>query len=198
MRGGALGSGMNRFSCLLSLLLAAACGAADGAPVDPPATSTPLAAAAAASPRSPISIISTATAFRFAGLVARDAVSSLPKGARRPTPGYPGHGFIMGAFRDRAAWQSFVAAADVRDLPAVDFSRQMVVFAVLDAQTNALSPATWKLDSAGRAVFRFEWSGIEPFYVDRTPATLAVVDKGGVNSIAFATIDGQDLAKVTL
>ncbi|HEU5059706.1 MAG TPA: hypothetical protein VFU21_24410 [Kofleriaceae bacterium] len=172
-------------STLLSLFLAAACGAADAGAPEPAA-------------RSPHSVVSTASSFQFAGLIPIDALSLLPKGAQRPTPGYPGHGFSMGVIRDSAGWQSFAAAAKLRDLPAIDFSRQMVVFAVLDAQTNALSQPSWQLQAAGRAVFRFEWSGIEPFYVDRTPATLAVVDRAGVKSIAFSTTDGQDLATVTL
>jgi len=173
---------------LVALLLAAGCGAGSG----------PVARSAAVPAPPAPAIVSNAAVYRFAGRLWNRAVALLPAATRRPVSGAPGHGYLLGTIQDPDRWHAFAAAAELRDLPALDFGRHMVVFAVLDAHTSALSPATWKLDSAGRAVFTFAEAGSEPDDPDSSPGTLAVIDRAGVKSIAFRTLDGQDLGTVAL
>ena len=142
-------------------------------------------------------IVSRAARYRFAGLLWNRAVSILPVAARRGLPGDPGRGFLLGRVSDQSTWRAFAAAAELRDLPEVDFAREMVVFAVLDARTSALSPAAWRLDAEGRAVFSFAVGGAEPENPDAAPATLAVVERAGVRSIAFRTLEGASLGSIT-
>jgi hypothetical protein len=146
----------------------------------------------------PTRAVTTATYFRHAGPLWNRAVAGLTIAARRRASGQPGQGYLLGTIQDAAAWSDFAAAAELRDPPDIDFAGQMVVFAVLDARTSALSPATWKLDRAGGAVFTFDESGSEPYDPDAASGTLAVVDRAGVKSIAFRTLAGRDLGTVAL
>ena len=57
-------------------------------------------------------------------------------------------GFLFGAIGDDATWRAFAAAAELRDLPEVDFAREMVVFVVLDARAGVRSIAFRTLDGA--------------------------------------------------
>jgi hypothetical protein len=174
---------------LLAVVTAAtACG---GGRAEPP---TPVATAKAPQAR----IVSRATRYRYAGLLWNRAVSLLPVGARSPVSGDPGRGFLLGVVEDEATWRAFVAAAELRDLPAVDFARELVVFTVLDARTSALSPPTWRLDDSGRAVFSFAVGGAEPENPDAAPAALAVVERAGVRTIAFRTLAGQELGRLAV
>ena len=171
---------------VLAAAAAVACGGARQEPVVrvPPARPDP-----------PV-VVSRTTRYRYAGLLWNRAVALLPVRARSRVSGDPGRGFLLGAVRDDETWRAFSAASDVRGLPEVDFAREMVVFAVLDARTSVLSPAVWKLDSAGRAVFSFAVGGAEPENPDAAPATLAVVERAGVRSIAFRTLDGAALGSI--
>jgi hypothetical protein len=177
---------------LAAILLASGCAGAGAPP-----SATPRAAVRQPMPV-PARVVTTATHYRHAGPLWNRAVAGLTIGARRGAPGQPGQGYLLGTIRDAGAWRDFVAAAELRDPPDIDFAGQMVVFAVLDARTTSLSPATWKLDGAGQAVFTFGESGSEPYDPDAAPGTLAVVDRAGVRSIAFRTLDGQDLGTVAL
>lgn len=148
--------------------------------------------------RSATRTLTTRTHYRYAGRLWNAAIAALPAGARRPTFGHPGRGYHFGALSDPVAWRALAAAAEIRDLPEVRFPGQMVVFALLDDHTSVLTPATWKVDDAGLAVFTFGVGGAEPDDPDATNGTLAVVDRAGVKSIAFRTLDGRDLGTVAL
>jgi len=185
---------MRRLAPPVLVLVAAAAACAGGAPDRPAAPAGRLPARAA-----PVrTITTTRTLYRHAAFLWNAAVAALPIGARRASSGHPGDGYRFGAVRDPAAWRAFVAAAEIRDLPEVRFDREMVVFALLDDGTAALSPASWKVDGSGRAVFTFAQAGAEPFDPDAVPGTLAVVDRAGVRSIAFRTLDGRELCTLAL
>jgi len=179
----------------LGTYLVAACSTPTDAPepTTPPAVAEPV-AKPAEDPNTPTSSedaepatpsLPSGTAAHAAGLVPLASVSSLPAGTFVPTPGYPKKGFHLGVFADEASWAAFVAASKV-ELAKVDFSTQMVVFAVLDAQTNALSFVDLKADGDS-ATFTIEWSMIEPFYGDATPGVFAIVERGALKQIEVVT-----------
>ena len=112
--------------------------------------------------------------------------------------GYPGSGFHFGAFRDAEAYKKFSAATKTAPFSNVDWEKQMVVFAVLDAQTNSLDFLYWTVDAKNVATLQFDWIGIEPYYVDATPAVMALVDRASVKTIEFAPKDAQVLGRYRL
>jgi hypothetical protein len=134
------------------------------------------------------------------GLIKVDAVKLLAPGSvtYSSVSGYPGSGFHFGAFRDAASYDAFATAAGVAPFADIDWDAQMVVFAVLDAQTNQLSFLDWTTDDQGDASLRFDWIGIEPYYTDSTPAVLALVGKANVKTIHYLPKDSQSLGSYRL
>lgn len=122
---------------------------------------------------------------QFSGLINVAGVKALPSPAFVPTKGYPGHGFHLGVFTDADTFDKFAKAAAISSLD-VDWDEQMVVYAVLDAQTNALRFASWSA-TGDTGTLTVIWEGIEPYYVDSTPAVLAVVARDSLASIDIKT-----------
>jgi hypothetical protein len=117
--------------------------------------------------------------WQFGGLVALPSLPSLPQQhAVVPYAGYPGSAFHLGAFVDDSAWRAFAASALIEGAPAIG-AGQAVIFAVLDAQTNALAPARVERQGAELS-FTVAWEGIEPHYATSTPAALVLIDKAGI------------------
>ena len=176
---------MNRMALLLPLALAA-CGG-ESLAVDEPASTGADAPVASSGPppRTALPPSAPATgpggASSWDGLIQLPGVKALPAEQFVETPGYPGSGFHLGVFHRSDEWERFAAAAGV-ELGPTDWDRQVVAYVVLDAQTNRLA---WKgLSRTGdTAVLAIEWSGIEPYYPDSTPAVLAVIDRAGTRQI---------------
>jgi len=89
----------------------------------------------------------------------------------------------VGVVTNSRDWAKVSSAAKLK-FPAIDWKRQMVVYAVLGAQTNSLSFNKWSVKGTS-ATLSLNWSGIEPYYFDRTPAVFAVVNRSGIKTIAF-------------
>lgn len=120
------------------------------------------------------------------GLIKLGALARLPKtDTFAATPGYPGKGFHMGTIGDAATLDAVIKAGGWKGFGPIDWGRQRVVYLILDAQTNALEFKSFKVDGS-RGTLTVEWSGIEPFYVDATPAVVAVVSRDAIGSIDFA------------
>jgi hypothetical protein len=121
------------------------------------------------------------------GLIKLGALAKLP-----PTDsfvafsGYPGKGFHMGTVHDAATFEAIIKAGGWKNLGPVDWNRQMVVYLIFDAQTNALTFKSWTVVGKSKARMTVDWDGIEPFYVDSTPAVIAVVPRGTATLIEFA------------
>jgi hypothetical protein len=172
---GAVGMPMNHLAPILFAVLAtAACSPKSGSPSG--AAPTPA-------------VTSSTGHTHHAGLIKLGAIALLPDATFVPTPGYPGKGFKLGLFSDQTAFDQFAAAAGVSAFPAIDWSTQAVVYAVLDAQTNQLAFDGWSVDRSGTGTLQFRWIGIEPFYVDETPAVLAVVDRADLHAIDFTATE---------
>jgi hypothetical protein len=137
---------------------------------------------------SPVVSGSTATAAdaHRSGLIKLGALAKLPATDHFVAfSGYPGKGFHMGTVRDAATFDAVLKAGGWKDLGPIDWNRQMVVYLILDAQTNALAFKSWTLVGKSKARMTVEWAGIEPFYVDSTPAVIAVVGRGSATLIDF-------------
>jgi hypothetical protein len=94
-------------------------------------------------------------------------------------------------FQNPDSFKAFADAAGLKEVPQVDWIREVVAFVVLDAQTNKLAVAGLEQDG-GTATFSVRWFGIEPFYAGRTPYALAVVRLGMTDRLAFQLVaDGS-------
>lgn len=169
----------NLLSLSLSALLLALSSSCAGAPAQISETAPPVVAGSS----------SVTVAQHRAGLIKLGALARLPASDSFVAyPGYPGKGFHMGVINDATTFDAVVKTGGWKNLKPIDWHREMAVYLILDAQTNALDFAGYELDG-GKATLRVEWSGIEPFYVDSTPAVIAVVPRAntasGVSSIAF-------------
>ncbi len=122
------------------------------------------------------------------------ALPTLPKGTNKPTTGYPGKSFRLGVIGDATTWQAFLAKAQVTPFAnqdyKPDFATDVIVFAVLDAQTNGLGFKSWSIDASGNATLTVSWSGIEPFYTDATPAVLVGVPRASLKAISLVSQHG--------
>jgi len=114
--------------------------------------------------------------WQFGGLIKLPGVQALPAHGMVPVVGYPGSSFHLGAITSDAEWQVFAAAARIPQAPRLA-PGEMVVFAVLDAQTNVVVPRSIVVDGC-RVVMTIDWQTVEPYYLDATPAALAIVDRG--------------------
>ena len=121
----------------------------------------------------------------FAGLVSLDAARSLPKGTTTlDVRGYPGSKFHYGAFDSQKKWDAFAKHFVAKGKVNIDWNKQAIAFVVLDAQTNALGNVKFaKRKQTG--VISFEWDGIEPYYLNSTPAVLMVIDRAGLKTLEF-------------
>lgn len=159
----------------------------------PPATAGEGQPGSKSSP-APVKVVAT-----HDGLLPLPAVAKLDDATFKPVDGYPGKGFHLGAFRSADAWNAFQSAAKL-PLDDIDFDRHMVVYAVFDAQTNALSFK--RFDSAdGVGALHIQWDGIEPFYGTATPAVFAVIERGNLSALTFhaqADSNLKDLGRLSL
>jgi hypothetical protein len=193
---------LSTVSLAISLLFAAACGGSAASPTSPsqppPVADNPDSPAddPAPTPATGPAAYPTGGAIAFEdALIKLPAIDTLPTLAALPTPGYPGRGFHMGVFTDPASWARFSAAADIAGFEDIDWREQMVVYVVLDAQTNLLGFDTFDIADDGTATLNIDWIGIEPFYPDSTPAVLTLVDRDGIDAIAV-TSDGRTLGTI--
>jgi hypothetical protein len=117
------------------------------------------------------------------------ALPALPKpGNARAITGYPGSQLRVGVVRSAKSWRAVTARSGARLARLkVDWSKQMVVYAVFTGQTNSLSFKRWVPPKQGAAELQINWSGIEPHYQDATPAVFCVVQRAGVNKITVKT-----------
>lgn len=125
------------------------------------------------------------------GLIQLAAVKALPAHDTSPSAGYPGRGFHFGAMKTQRDWQTFATAAGITSPLAIDWSKQMVVYLVLDAQTNQLLFERVSIDPTGNATLQFRWIGIEPYYRSQTPAVMAVVDRAGITKLTFQAVNAR-------
>lgn len=158
------------------------------APVEPATAAVPNSGGTAAAPARSLA--------QHDGLIKLGALAKLPAPTFKSTPGYPGKGFHLGAFTDQAAWQEFQALAQL-SLPTVDFDSQIVVYAVLDAQTNGLGFDRFS-SADGVGTLEITWAGIEPFYKDATPGVFAVVTRGDLTRIAVRADGSRELGTFEL
>ena len=127
--------------------------------------------------------------WNFGGLVKLAALKALPAHTVAPVAGYGGGAFHLGVITSNQDWQAFAAAAGIARAPALGCS-EMVVFAILDAQTNSLSPRAVSADGSS-LVFNVDWRGIEPFYVDATPAAIHFVARGAFTDLTVRHAGGD-------
>lgn len=134
------------------------------------------------------------------GLIKLAALKTIATGTATysAVSGYPGSGFHFGVFSDGQSYTAFATAAGLGSFQNIDWDSQMVVFAILDAQTNDLSFMSWTDNGHGDATLRFDWIGIEPHYTDATPAVLALVSKSSVKTIHYASKGTQPLGSYRL
>jgi hypothetical protein len=153
-----------------------------------PAVSTPPAQAPSAHASNEDPGTPTLVASR-SGLAKLSALARLP-GDRVTVDaaGYPGAKFHRGVFVDPDSFLTFAKAADLKDVPKVDWVREVVAYVVLDAQTNELRIAGLKQQEGGAATLSVQWIGIEPFYADRTPFALAVIHVGRTEQLKFEVV----------
>ncbi len=137
------------------------------------------------------------TVQQWDGLIALEGVAQLPAHETIAVDNDPGKAFHVGTITDEEAWAQFASSAGITGLRAIDWEGQVVVFTILDAQTNALSATSWGIEgTTGR--FTVEWSGIEPFYADSTPGALAVVERGSLSEVEFAVSGVEDKVLATV
>jgi hypothetical protein len=166
--------------------------ATSGTPVQAPTqtpstTSSSLAPVASSAPTSDVPAPATLTHAQ-AGLMKLDALKQLPAGhVQVNASGYPGASFHRGVFQNPDSFRAFADAAGLKEVPKVDWIREVVAFVVLDAQTNKLSVGGLKQDG-GTATLSVRWSGIEPFYAGQTPYALAVVRLGQTDRLGFQLV----------
>ncbi len=123
----------------------------------------------------------SAPAHQRSGLVPLKTIKALPSQSVVTATTMP-----VGVITDARAWAKVKTAAKLA-LPKVNFNKQMVVYAVLGAQTNSLSFRSWTV-KGNQATLQFHWSGIEPYYFDRTPAVFAIVDRGSIKTVNFVEV----------
>lgn len=128
----------------------------------------------------------------LSGLVKLGALERLPGDrVQVDAAGYPGARFHRGVFVSPDSFHAFTAAAGMKDVPDVDWSREVVAFVVLDAQTNKLHVAGLRA-KGGEVTLSIDWIGIEPFYPQHTPYALAVIHLGKAEKLAFELVsDGR-------
>jgi hypothetical protein len=121
------------------------------------------------------------------------ALPALPRpGNVRAISGYPGAQLRVGVVRSARGWRAVAARGGARLAGLrVDWSKQMVVYAVFTGQTNSLSFNRWVGPRNGAAKLQIDWSGIEPYYRDATPAVFCVVRRAGVRKITVETTGDQ-------
>ena len=147
-----------------------------------------------ASPKGELRYQEATPAHHHQQLVKLVGLQALPAHETRPLEGHPDMKFRIGAFTEQAAWDSFVASAQVKTagFPAIDFGEQAVLFVILDAQTNALGFEKWETAAGGaQGRLTFTWSGIEPLYTDATPAVFAVVERPE-EVVVTSEVQGRD------
>jgi len=182
---------MTHLTKLLTLLLLACSG--------PATESAPSPAVAATAPKIAPATPTAAVAQSRSTLINIASLAKLPKSDKfAAVPGYPGKGFHMGVINDAMTFDALAKAGRLKSFAPIDWHRQMVVYLVLDAQTNSLDFSSWAVDGKGIGTLSVEWSGIEPFYQDATPAVIAVVDRNVANSINFVADHGQGAKKQML
>ena len=129
-------------------------------------------------------------------LIKLDAVKLIPKNATQSKdPGYPNSKTLVGAFTDEKSFRAVADAAKDAKLAALkpDWEHQMIVYTVFTGQTNSLG-----FKSFDKGTMSIEWSGIEPYYADSTPAVFAIVAKDGLKNLNFVTTDGRKLGTFSL
>gem|GEM_PF-5542570 len=129
------------------------------------------------------------------GLINLAGVGKLPNPVVVAAAGHATDRFHLGVFTGLDQWTAFAAAAGVADFADVDWTTQMVVYVVLDAQTNELGFKRFELQRDGHATLHIDWLGIEPYYQDSTPAVLALVARGDLDRISV-TADGATLGAI--
>lgn len=143
-----------------------------------------LASTAAFAPRVPIAPApnpASLVVHQRNGLVPLATLQALPAQRSLARTSMP-----VGVITDARSWKRVASAANLQFGP-IDFKRQMVVYAVLGAQTNSLGFRSWTVNK-GVGTLTFRWSGIEPFYIGRTPAVFAVVGRTGVHRVEFVEV----------
>jgi len=94
--------------------------------------------------------------------------------------------FAVGAITDKKTWETFAANAGLPKDGGVDWDRQVVLYVILEENTNRLRFAEWNKPQNGQGELVFFWDGIEPFYKDSYPALVHVVDKANLQSVQFS------------
>lgn len=156
-----------------------------------PPTSSTDADPPPSSPSAPGTPATTEPPASWSGLIAIAGVSELPAPDVTPLNGYPGSNLYLGSFTSAQSWQAF-AASQPRPLDgfdSIDWSTEMVAYAVIDARTNKLSFAAWDAGAGGAATLTIHWSTIEPFYGEFTPGVFARVPRAGITSFDVRTED---------
>ena len=98
--------------------------------------------------------------------------------------------FAAGMIGDQKMWQTFATKAGTKTgLPmdsGVDWERQVVLYVVLKVNSNGINFRKWIEPEKGVGELVFNWSGIEPYYGDRYPALLHVVERADLESVQFS------------
>ena len=126
-------------------------------------------------------------ALRFAGLMHLDGLEALPAHTEAEDSPYSAS-WRLGAFEDEASLEAFADAADVALEEDVDWSREFVLFAVFDGQTNRLRDPRVEVDESAREVtLYFERDGIEPHYAEETPVVLHAAPRDGIETVRYVS-----------
>jgi hypothetical protein len=198
---------LNKRALLISAaLLVAACsdpGSTKGSGSKSPAAKVASSDVQAAAPESPTTkavptSTSTEALHSWSKLVKLDAIDLLPTATTSiPVAGNPETEFFFGVIDGAEKWAQISRIGGIDGFPDIDFASHHVVFALLGAQSNALSNPSWAVED-GVATLTFEWDRIEPRYVDATPGIFVAVPRGGYHAIAFRTSDDHHLATHSL
>ena len=116
--------------------------------------------------------------------------------AELPDPSFPGRDFHVGVFDEPAAWARFTKAAEIDPFGPIDWTEKVVVYTVLDVQTNMLGLQDFSTDGDVGSM-QILWVRIEPHYVDSSPAVLMLIDRDAARQVRIAA-DGLPLGTVML
>lgn len=169
------------------LLVASTFLAACGSP-PPPAAPAPATTPVTAIARSADEVGSPDTRWADAGApytAVFDGLIHVRGIAELPQPSFPGRDFQIGVFDDAASWQRFTAAAELDPFGAIDWDRQVVVYTVLDRQTNMLGLDEMSAEG-DTAALKILWVQIEPHYVNASPAVLVLVDRDAARAVRIS------------